>query len=116
MHPIRAVAVALSVALATPVQAQSTQRIRGDVVSLDGAKLTVRTRTGELASIKLPDPYKVTAVVRTTPEAIVQGSFVGTASMPQPDGTGRALEVLVFPESGAAPARATTPGTFVREA
>jgi hypothetical protein len=39
-------------------------------------------------------------VVASSVDAITQGSYVGAASMPQPDGTGRALEVLVFPESG----------------
>ena len=60
----------------------------------------MRTRTGELASITLADQYKVSAVVKAAAEAIVPGAYVGTASMPQPDGSGRALEVLVFPESG----------------
>ena len=100
MRAIHAATIALSLALATAVHAQSTQRIRGDIVSVEGSNLTVRTRAGELASIRLADSHKVTAVVRTTPDAIVPGSYVGTASMPQADGTGRALEVLVFPESG----------------
>ena len=100
MRAIPAVAVLLSFALATTVHAQSTQRIRGEIVSVDGPKVTVRTRAGELASVKLSESYKVTAVVPATPDAIVQGSYVGTASMPQPDGTGRALELVVFPESG----------------
>jgi len=100
MRVIQGAVFALAFALAAAVNAQSTQRIRGDVVSVDGPKLTVKTRSGEMASIALAEPYRVSAVVRSTPEAIVQGSYVGIASMPQPDGTGRALEVLVFPESG----------------
>jgi hypothetical protein len=100
MRLLQAVAIAAMCALATAVNAQSTQRIRGDIVSLEGPKLAVRTRTGELASITLADQYKVSAVVKTTADAIVQGAYIGTASMPQPDGSGRALEVLVFPESG----------------
>jgi hypothetical protein len=85
---------------ATCAYAQSSQRIRGDVVSIEGPKLQVRTRTGELASIDLDDKYSVSAVVRIAPEAIKPGSYVGAASLPQADGTGRALEVLVFPEAG----------------
>jgi len=60
----------------------------------------VRSRSGEMLSIELADQYTVTSVVRIAPEAITPGSFVGTAALPQPDGTERALEVLVFPESG----------------
>jgi hypothetical protein len=32
-----------------------------------------------------------------TPDAIQAGSFIGTAEMPQKDGTGKSLEVHVFP-------------------
>jgi len=78
----------------------ATQRIRGDVVAIEGQKLQLRTRTGGTTNIDLDDKYTVTAVVRIEPGAIARGSYVGTATMPQPDGTQRALEVLVFPESG----------------
>jgi len=76
-----------------------TQRIRGDVVALDGLGLQVKSRSGETLAIKLADNYVVTAVVKIDATAIKPGSFVGTASMPQPDGTLTSLEVLVLPES-----------------
>ena len=76
-----------------------TQRIRGDVVALDGLSLQVKSRSGETLAIKLADNYVVTAVVKIDATAIKPGSFVGTASMPQPDGTLTSLEVLVLPES-----------------
>jgi hypothetical protein len=100
MTLLRTAAILAMCALATGVHAQSTQRIRGDIVSLEGPKLEVRTRAGELASVTLADQYKVSAVVRSSADAIVPGAYVGAASMPQADGSGRALEVLVFPESG----------------
>jgi len=76
-----------------------TQRVRGDVVALDGLGLQVKSRSGETLAIKLADNYVVTAVVKIDATAIKPGSFVGTASMPQPDGTLTSLEVLVLPES-----------------
>lgn len=101
MRAIHLIVVALALAVAAPVSGQpSTQRIRGDVASIEGTRLQVRTRTNQLVNVDLADNYAVSAVVRLTPDAIRQGSFVGAASMPQPDGTLRALEVLVFPESG----------------
>lgn len=100
MHAIQGIAATLCVALATAAFAQSTQRIRGDIVSIEGPKLEVRTRAGDLATINLADNYRVSAVVRSSADAITQGSYVGAASLPQADGTGRALEVLIFPESG----------------
>ncbi|HJU21556.1 MAG TPA: hypothetical protein VJ891_03530 [Casimicrobiaceae bacterium] len=99
MRSIRSFAFMLCVALAMPAFAQSSQRIRGDVVSIEGTKLTVKTRTGEMAKIDLAEDYRVSAVVRAGPEAIKEGAFIGTAAMPQSDGTERALEVLVLPES-----------------
>lgn len=78
----------------------ATRRIRGEVVAIDGLALQVRTRTGENVAINLDEKYAVTAVVPIGIASIKPGSYVGTASMPQPDGAHRALEVLVFPESG----------------
>lgn len=95
-------ALALIVLLCAPTLAQApvpTQRIRGDVVSLDGHDLRVKSRSGETLAIKLADNYVVTAVVKADVAAIKPGVFVGTASMPQPDGTLTSLEVLLFPEA-----------------
>jgi len=100
MRVLHAIFAALVLPLALTVSAQpSAQRIRGDVVDIDGQKLTVKTRSGELVRIVLGDQYTVTAIVKVEPSAIAPGKFVGTATLPQPDGTQRALEVLVFPES-----------------
>lgn len=77
----------------------ATQRIRGDLVALDGLHLQVRSRGGEMLAVTLAENYNVTAVVRIDLAAIKQGAFIGTASMAQPDGTLTALEVLVFPEA-----------------
>jgi hypothetical protein len=98
LSPLVALAV-FALAVQGGAQPAATQRIRGDIVAIEGTKLQVRTREGPIASIDLDEHYTVTAVVRVDPSAIERGSFVGTASMPQPDGTLRALEVLVFPES-----------------
>jgi hypothetical protein len=77
-----------------------TQRIRGDVVSVDGLNLQVKERSGELLTIKLAETYVVTGVAKVGIEAITPNAYVGAATMPQSDGTQTALEVLVFPESG----------------
>ena len=101
MRPLPLLVAAAVLALAAQAGAQqpATKRIRGDVVAIEGTKLQVRTREGSVADIDLDEKYAVTAVVRIEPSAIARGSFVGTASMPDADGTLRALEVLVFPES-----------------
>src|SRR5258706_635599 len=76
-----------------------TQRIRGDVAALDGLNLQVKSRAGEMLAVKLADNYVVTAVVKIDVSTIKPGTFVGIATMPQPDGTQLALEVLLFPEA-----------------
>ena len=79
--------------------AAPTQRIRGDVVAVEGLDLKLRSRSGEAVSVKLAENYTVTAVVKIAIDRITTGAFVGAASMPQPDGTQTALEVLLFPEA-----------------
>jgi hypothetical protein len=93
----------LSAFLAASVGAQTaalpTQRIRGDVIALDGLNLQVKSRSGERLAVKLADSYSVSSVVKIGIERVVPGSYVGVASMPQPDGTQRAIEVLLLPEA-----------------
>jgi hypothetical protein len=59
----------------------------------------VRTRLGESLTIALDEKYAVSGVVKIDVSVIKPGTFVGTATLPQADGTQRALEVLVFPEA-----------------
>ena len=100
MDAFRTVVVLGIVSLASLATAQtSTERIRGDVLRLDANILQVKTRSGEALTVKLADNFAVSAIVRRNLAAVVPGAFVGTATMPNPDGTLRALEVLVFPEA-----------------
>jgi hypothetical protein len=113
MQPVAAFASVLfwsiaAVAFAQAPAAAPTQRIRGDVVAVDGINLQVRSRTGELVAVKLADNYTVNAVVRIGIDRIVPGSYVGTASLPQSDGSLQSLEVLLFPEAR----RGTSEGHF----
>lgn len=103
MNRTAAHALVLSLLVSCLAVAQTpapTQRIRGDVVSVDGLNLQVKERSGALLAIKLAESYVVTGVVKVGIEAITPNAFVGAATMPQSDGTQTALEVLVFPESG----------------
>jgi hypothetical protein len=97
--PIVIIALALCVANLAYAQAPS-QRIRGDIISVDGLTIQVKDRSGEIVTIKLADNYTVSAVVKSSIDAIKPNSYIGAASMPGSDGKETALEVLVFPESG----------------
>jgi hypothetical protein len=85
---------------AAPAWAEGTPvRVRGTVVSLDGQKLVVHAKDGKDVTVSLKDKYAALAVVKSSREDIKEGTFIGTATVAQPDGSLKALEVVVFPES-----------------
>jgi hypothetical protein len=77
----------------TPFRARATI----DQVTEDSLGLT--TRSGEKLTVTLAPDVKVAALIKIALEEIKPNSFIGSAAMPQPDGTQKALEVHVFPES-----------------
>jgi hypothetical protein len=80
-------------------QAPQPYRLRAtiDAVSADSVSLT--SRTGEKLTAALTPSTTFAAIVPIKLEDIKPGSFIGSAAMPQPDGTQKALEVHVFPEA-----------------
>lgn len=91
-----------------PAAAQSPVRIRGTVVYADAKSLVVKDRSGEVVSLARPADMPVSEVYLIKLADIKKGSFIGTAAVPQADGTEKALEVLVFPEA----ARGTGEGHY----
>jgi hypothetical protein len=83
----------------TSFAATEVVRVRGQVVSLDGATLTIKSRTGEDVMVRLADKWAVGGIVKASMTDIKPGTFIGTAAMPQPGTSLRALEVVVFPEA-----------------
>lgn len=81
-------------------QTAPTVRIRGDVEAFDGQMLSIKARDGSSVRVKMADNFTVGGLVQAKLADASAGKFVGTAAMPQPDGTLRAVEVLIFPESG----------------
>jgi hypothetical protein len=81
-------------------QATSEQvRIRGTIVRVDETTLVVQDRSGEVVSLARPADMAVSEVYPIKLSDIKRGSFIGTAAMPQADGSQKALEVVVFPEA-----------------
>lgn len=94
--------LAAAVPLASGAFAQSSDkpaRLRGkvDAVSEDAIHLTLRN--GAKAEAKLPANVRVVWLTVAQPSEIKEGSYVGTAAVPQADGTLKALEMQVFPPS-----------------
>ena len=73
-------------------------RVRGTISAIDGKTVTIATREGSAATIKLNDNWTVALVAPVSAADIKPGSFVGVASMGT-DANRTALEVLVFPEA-----------------
>jgi hypothetical protein len=80
-------------------QAPLAMRLRATVDAVEGNSLSLTTRAGEKVTVSLAPDATVVAIVPIVLADIKQGSYVGTAAMPQPGGTLRALEVHVLPES-----------------
>jgi hypothetical protein len=80
-------------------QQPAAQRVRGTIGQLEGNVLTVSSRDGGELKITLTGDVQVVAVVKASLEDIKPSSFIGSAAMPQPDGSQKALEVHIFPEA-----------------
>ena len=99
MLTARILAAAFLITMGTQAFAQQTMRIKGTVEKLDGNVLTVKQTDGASTNITLTDKLVVVGVVKASLDEIKEGSFVGSAAMPQTDGTQKALEVHIFAES-----------------
>jgi hypothetical protein len=73
-------------------------RVRGTVVSLEGTKLVVHPKTGDDITVTLNDNYGAVAVVKASMADIKEGTFIGTATVTQPDSSLKSVEVVVFPD------------------
>jgi hypothetical protein len=73
--------------------------IRGEIVSVDGAHVGVKTKSGESLDLHLKDGQNLTAVIPAALSDIKPGIFVGAAAAPGKDGALTAMEVHIFPEA-----------------
>ncbi|MFO1325770.1 MAG: hypothetical protein U1F56_00310 [Rubrivivax sp.] len=74
-------------------------RIRGTVVAVTDDRLTVKDRSGEVIQLLTPAALVINELYPIAMADIRPGSFIGTAATTQPDGTRRAVGVMVFPEA-----------------
>jgi hypothetical protein len=106
-YPFRSIAafptaVALCLTLgASTGEAQTMQGmgVRGTVVSLDGPLLTVKTREGTNATVKLAENPRLFGMVKASIVDIKPGVYIGTSSVPRQGSTSRALEIHILPEA-----------------
>ena len=71
-------------------------RVRGEITKVEGNTLSVKSRSGENLTVKLAEPMRVSAMVKSSLADIKEGSFIGVSAMPQPDGTQKAFAIHIF--------------------
>jgi hypothetical protein len=99
IRPLFAVAmVAASSLYAIAQQPPSPTRVRGTVEGVDGDVLAVKSRSGEEVKLHMTGDMRVVGISRISLSDIKVGSFIGTTTVPGPDGSQNAVEVHVFPE------------------
>lgn len=99
MTSYRAVAAGLTLTLLTSsAWAQVPPRTRGVITAINGDTVTLRSHAGP-ATLKIGADTGYVGAKKASLAAVKPGRFIGTAAVPQPDGTLKALEVTVFPES-----------------
>ena len=87
------------VSFALPAFAQDTVRIRGTVERIEGPIFVVKNRDGSEVKLTVTDNPLFVAIVPGKMSDIKPGMYVGSAGMMQEDGTQKAIEVHIFPES-----------------
>ncbi|WP_171945052.1 MULTISPECIES: hypothetical protein [Bradyrhizobium] len=91
--------VAASTIYAVAQQPPSPSRVRGTIEAVDGDLLAVKSRAGEDVKLHMTGDIKVVGITRIALTDIKVGSFIGTTTVPGPDGANNAVEVHVFPEN-----------------
>lgn len=89
-------AAAMAVGLAQAAEAPRVG-VRGAITAMNGDTMHVKVNSGEDVTVQLTENTQVRAVTLAKIDEIKPGSYIGSAAMPNADGTLTALEVHVFP-------------------
>jgi len=90
---------ALLAASFAAAQAPEMVRVRGIIESVDGAVLNVKMRDGAAVKVQLAANGPVNEVVKASLSDIKENSYIAVTAMPQPDGSQKAVAILIFPEA-----------------
>ncbi|WPN56448.1 hypothetical protein [Pseudomonas sp. P9_31] len=102
-HLIRGASVVTLISVFTAGFAQAADApgmrigVRGEITGISADVMKVHVNSGENVLINLTRDTKIHAVTLANIEDIKPGSYIGSAAVPQEDGTLKALEVHVFP-------------------
>jgi len=99
LRPLLALALVATSSMLALAQQTSPSRVRGTIESVDGETLMVKSRSGEDVKLTMAGDIRVVGIVKIALSDIKVGSFIGTTTVPGPDGGNNAVEVHVFPEN-----------------
>ena len=98
-RPLIGVAMVVASSLyAIAQQPPSPSRVRGTIEGVDGDVLAVKSRSGEDVKLHMTPDVRVVVITKIALSDIKVGSFIGTTTVPGPDGEQKAVEVHVFPD------------------
>jgi hypothetical protein len=95
---VAAAMVAGSTFYAIAQQPPTPSRVRGTIEAVDGDVLAVKSRAGEDFKLRMASDMRLVGITKISLSDIKVGSFIGTTTVPGPDGSQNAVEVHVFPE------------------
>ena len=98
MRIMAAAGLAAVFAVSTAWAQQQTQRVAGTIDKVEGNTLYIKSTSGPV-SLTLADNALIVARVKASAADIKAGDYVATGGVPQPDGTQKAVELRIFPES-----------------
>jgi len=100
VRPLAAIAaVAASALSAIAQQSPTPSRVRGTIEAVDGDVLAVKSRSGQDVKLHMTGDIRLVGIIKISLADIKVGSFIGTTTVPGPDGIPTAVEVHVFPEN-----------------
>ena len=98
-RPLVAIVMVVASSLyAIAQQPPTPSRLRGTIEGVDGDELAVKSRGGEDVKLRMTGDIRVVGIIKISLADIKVGSFIGTTTVPGPDGGENAIEVHVFPE------------------
>ncbi|WP_322515878.1 hypothetical protein SR870_23380 [Rhodopseudomonas palustris] len=99
-RPLAAAAlVAFSLSAANAQQPPTPTKVRGEIESVSGDSLAVKSRSGQDVKLQLAPDIKVAGIAPTKLSDVKPGAFIGATTVPGPNGAHNAVEIHVFPEA-----------------
>jgi hypothetical protein len=96
---VMAAVVVASSLYAIAQQPPTPSRVRGTIEAVDGDVIAVKSRSGEDFKLHMASDMRLVGIAKISLDDIKVGSFIGTTTVPGPDGGNSAIEVHVFPEN-----------------